>query len=89
MYTGILYTHILYALGGSEMPNGQNLRPITAVQLYRRSTAVRDRSRPPCAVGEHDGGENVSLSHADRSNRQSPVGSDLGRSAPGGRVRIS
>ena len=30
MFTGILYTHILYALGGSEMPNGQNLRPIAA-----------------------------------------------------------
>ena len=23
-----MYTHIFYALGGSEMPNGQNLRPI-------------------------------------------------------------
>ena len=30
MFTGILYTHIFYALGGSEMPNGQNLRPIAA-----------------------------------------------------------
>ena len=39
MFTGILYTHIFYALGGSEMPNGQNLRPIAArlaraVQMY-------------------------------------------------------
>ena len=30
MFTGIMYTHIFYALGGSEMPNGQNLRPIAA-----------------------------------------------------------
>ena len=37
MFTGILYTHTFYALGGSEMPNGQNLRPITAVSLERIS----------------------------------------------------
>ena len=30
MFTGIQYTDIFYALGGSEMPNGQNLRPIAA-----------------------------------------------------------
>jgi hypothetical protein len=35
MFTGILYTHIFYALGGSEMPNGQNLRPITAAQTVK------------------------------------------------------
>ena len=33
MFTGILYTHIFYALGGSEMPNGQNLRPIAVLPL--------------------------------------------------------
>ena len=33
MFTGILYTHIFYALGGSEMPNGQNLRPIAAERI--------------------------------------------------------
>ena len=36
MFTGILYTHIFYALGGSEMPNGQNLRPIAAPFLLFR-----------------------------------------------------
>ena len=43
MFTGILYTHIFYALGGSEMPNGQNLRPI-AVQglaVWRGAQALR------------------------------------------------
>jgi hypothetical protein len=40
MFTGILYTHIFYALGGSEMPNGQNLRPIAVVCLtWRRRPA--------------------------------------------------
>ena len=33
MFTGIHYTDIFYALGGSEMPNGQNLRPIAAMLL--------------------------------------------------------
>ena len=43
MFTGILYTHICYALGGSEMPNGQNLRPIAVSLSYcsSRSNAGR------------------------------------------------
>ena len=35
MFREILYTHICYAVGGSEMPNGQNLRPITAAQTVK------------------------------------------------------
>ena len=44
MFTGILYTHIFYALGGSEMPNGQNLRPIAA----RLARAVLDLKLDIC-----------------------------------------
>ena len=28
-----MYSHIFYAMGGSEMPNGQNLRPIVYAAL--------------------------------------------------------
>ena len=42
MFTEILYTHIFYALGGSEMPNGQNLRPIAAHPEDAQGTVLLD-----------------------------------------------
>ena len=50
MFTGILYTHIFYALGGSEMPNGQNLRPITAID---RLSTVKKGYWPPLSIIGH------------------------------------
>jgi hypothetical protein len=52
MFTGIHYTHIFYALGGSEMPNGQNLRPIAVECLVcdrpqgEKEKAAETRRRP-------------------------------------------
>jgi len=50
MFTGILYTHIFYALGGSEMPNGQNLRPIAVID---RLSTVKKGYWPPLSIIGH------------------------------------
>ena len=49
MFTGILYTHIFYALGGSEMPNGQNLRPISAEPTLFELEVAGAGQEPICA----------------------------------------
>ena len=50
------YTHIFYALGGSEMPNGQNLRPIAARPIRCTSTAVTRPIPVAAAAGCGAGG---------------------------------
>ena len=54
MFTGILYTHIFYALGGSEMPNGQNLRPIAATHHRRSLSSYWSLARTAEAPLEHN-----------------------------------